>query len=563
MRRDILRTLSFPFRALVALALMLAMAPAGNVSADHGEEGLDPVRNQPIPCELVGTPRPPRGAKNIVHVANFCGIAGTDVEFSSRTDSTGKVRDYAFVGTIGGGLRIFDVTDPLHPVRAGGYNVPGYQGDIQVRGNIATISYDGVSGEDSTGSVCLKTQYPGANGQGIDIVHLEYNPATARYVTSSVTCVANPPGGAHTNTIHPTSRFIAISNPGDYAVDIIDIRGITLNKRARHMLRIIDQTRFNSTRCPTGAGFKCVIAKNPNGTLPKNADGAPRNLFRPHDVSFSRDGNIMYVAALNSTFIMDVSRLNRPLSTVELVVPTLSIIENREDKNYTRPETSNDIFLSHQSDVTPDGKMLVVSDEKGGGVQNTECNENPGDKKLIGALHFYALADLRPTVADKTDKASHRNPVKLGIYVNPQPTLGIDPLNPIINGLPRLDRGCTVHVFRIGGNGTSGPGPIEARYDGVSKLNGRQLVTGWYGAGVWRIDFSRPPTSAERAGGKEDPQTTWGRTLAYNAQPGADVWSAKEYKGYVYAGDLLRGFDVYRFATCPGALCVPTPTATR
>ena len=28
--------------------------------------------------------------------------------------------------------------------------------------------------------------------------------------------------------------------------------------------------------------------------------------------------------------------------------------------------------------------------------------------------------------------------------------------------------------------------------------------------------------------------------------PGADTWSAKEYKGHVYAGDMIRGFDVYR-----------------
>ena len=27
--------------------------------------------------------------------------------------------------------------------------------------------------------------------------------------------------------------------------------------------------------------------------------------------------------------------------------------------------------------------------------------------------------------------------------------------------------------------------------------------------------------------------------------PGADTWSAKEYKGKVHAGDMLRGFDVY------------------
>ena len=29
--------------------------------------------------------------------------------------------------------------------------------------------------------------------------------------------------------------------------------------------------------------------------------------------------------------------------------------------------------------------------------------------------------------------------------------------------------------------------------------------------------------------------------------PGADTWSAKEYTG-IYAGDILRGFDVYTFA---------------
>ena len=30
--------------------------------------------------------------------------------------------------------------------------------------------------------------------------------------------------------------------------------------------------------------------------------------------------------------------------------------------------------------------------------------------------------------------------------------------------------------------------------------------------------------------------------------PGAYTWSAKEYKGNIYAGDILRGFDVYTFA---------------
>lgn len=28
--------------------------------------------------------------------------------------------------------------------------------------------------------------------------------------------------------------------------------------------------------------------------------------------------------------------------------------------------------------------------------------------------------------------------------------------------------------------------------------------------------------------------------------PSADTWSAKEYKGHIYAGDMTRGFDVFR-----------------
>ena len=37
--------------------------------------------------------------------------------------------------------------------------------------------------------------------------------------------------------------------------------------------------------------------------------------------------------------------------------------------------------------------------------------------------------------------------------------------------------------------------------------------------------------------------------------PGADTWAAKEYKGHVYATDMVRGFDVFRIADCAGAEC--------
>ena len=117
----------------------------------------------------------------------------------------------------------------------------------------------------------------------------------------------------------------------------------------------------------------------------------------------------------------------------------------------------------------------------------------------------------------------------------------------------RLERACTIHVFRLGGNGTASPGSIQKGYDGVSTLPRRQAVSAHYGAGVWHIDLSRARSDVD--GVVESPFTTWGNTLGWNVMPGAETWSAKEYKGFIYAGDMARGFDVYTFAECEGLGC--------
>jgi hypothetical protein len=44
--------------------------------------------------------------------------------------------------------------------------------------------------------------------------------------------------------------------------------------------------------------------------------------------------------------------------------------------------------------------------------------------------------------------------------------------------------------------------------------------------------------------------------------PGADTWSAKEYKGFVYTGDMTRGFDVFSLTKCDGVGCLVRPTNT-
>jgi hypothetical protein len=128
-------------------------AAAGVAGAAPTPEQPDPALTMALPCETISTQGgASRAAKDIVHVANVCGFVGTDIELQSRKDAAGKVHDYAFLGTMGAGPRIFDVTDPAHPTAAGGYIDSGWENDIQVRGNLVVATFDGVNGEDSSAS---------------------------------------------------------------------------------------------------------------------------------------------------------------------------------------------------------------------------------------------------------------------------------------------------------------------------------------------------------------------------------------------------------------------------
>src|SRR5687767_8476363 len=175
------------------LLLVLVVAAGGAIAGAKGvtSDPLDPVRNVALPCEAVSTPGlVPRSAKNIAHVANVCGFVGTDMEFQSRRAADGTVHDYAFVGTMGGGTRIFDITNPARPTAAGRYTDPGYQNDVAVRGDLLVLGFDslGVSGATSE---CLHGKGSGTQGStraGIDIVRLRFSAQTATFTTELIDC---------------------------------------------------------------------------------------------------------------------------------------------------------------------------------------------------------------------------------------------------------------------------------------------------------------------------------------------------------------------------------------
>ena len=483
------------------ILLAAALAAGGAIAAGKAltSDPLDPVRNVALPCEVVSTPGlVPRSAKNIAHVANVCGFVGTDIEFQSRGAADGTVHDYAFVGTMGAGTRIFDVTDPAHPVWAGGYADPGYQNDVQVSGDVLVLGFDSLGLSGAT-SACLR-QKEGTGGHtkaGVDIVRLVFDPETATFDTELVDCYLSSLGsaGAHTTTIHPSGDWLTV-NTSFNGIEVVDIRSTPAT-----LVRTIPE--------PV-------------------ADDA-------HDVSFSRDGNTLYSAGLDSTRILDVTDIfNRP-ATVTATIPNAATAEQGADGQV--------IQLSHQSDTSSDGKVLVITDEAGGGITETRCNQGPSGK--IGAAHFWSVDG---------------EPRKLGSWLYPNPVLAPDPLEPALAAIGRTERACTIHVFRNGGNGSAGPGEIAPGFGGVSSLPGRQFVTGHYGAGTWHVDFSGASSSTD--GVAEDTRSTWGNTLGWNVMPGAETWAAKEYKGYVYTGDMARGFDVFSLTTCDGVGCLVRPTNT-
>jgi serine protease AprX len=495
--------------AVAAVELALITEPT-IPEGDRTGEPLDPAHNTPLPCELISSAGGvPRSAKNIVHVANVCDFVGTDLEFQSRTDADGNLHDYVFVGTMGAGSRIYDVTDPHLPRYVGGYTDPGWENDLAVYGDTLVLAFDPLVGPPHV-SDCLKQKDPTSLRAGVDVVNLQFDPVLAAlkapltFQTERIGCYLNTvSGGAHTITIHPSGEWLAINSLT--GTEVVDLRSNALT----------------------------FVRKIPSAVAGDS-----------HDVFFSRDGNTMYVAGLTKgTQIVDVHDIFNRAPT------NIGGFSNNPPAD--RGGDGHTVFYYHQTDTTSDGRVLIATDEKGGGLTQTQCNTSAAPNDVIGGAHFWALQPIDGIA--KSAGSSPALPMKIGTWIYPNPGLLVDPLDDALAGIGRAERACTIHMFRAGGNASSAPADAGTGldgHDGVSRLPTNEIVTAHYGAGVWHIDVMSAPGALDNA------NSTWGRTLGWNVMPGADTWSAKEYKGFVYAGDIVRGLDVYRFANCDGAECV-------
>ena len=234
--------------------------------------------------------------------------------------------------------------------------------------------------------------------------------------------------------------------------------------------------------------------------LPGVSYGPPAPGFgstSPHDLIIEHrdDGkDYLYASSGNQTSdVIDVTDPANPIILQRLVDPAVD--------------------FAHQSEPNHDGSLTLITDEyRGGGQANacgsTETQDGPrdipndntyGDRNNLGALYFYKTS---PDGLVQSDGAGQ--PVVAGTYNLPLQTGEIDPL---------LGQGCTVHIYW--------QAPDENR-----------LVVSWYGRGSRVVDYSNPARAKE---------------LGWFIPDGADTWSAKPHNGYIFTGDIARGFDVLRY----------------
>ena len=244
------------------------------------------------------------------------------------------------------------------------------------------------------------------------------------------------------------------------------------------------------------------LDRKPIGIVPTTEGGA-------HDLQVDHrpDGKVIaYAASIGFTDTFDVTDPTKPKILQRLDAP------------------SHGVGISHGIEPNFDRTLAIESDEFGGGSGLPGCGG--GEERIPpplgaasvaepGALHFLRLTkEGLIKGAGTTGAAVRGQPVDQGSVFN-------IPAQPNASD----EQGCTAHVFW--------QAPDENR-----------LTVAWYGRGTRIVDFSNPADPKE---------------LGHFIPKGAETWSAKPHKGYIFTGDTVRGMDVLEYT---GEDCSKWPTTS-
>ena len=180
------------------------------------------------------------------------------------------------------------------------------------------------------------------------------------------------------------------------------------------------------------------------------------------------------------------------------------------------------VGISHGAEPNFNRSLLIVTDEYGGGSGVGACGGQQGDatgvsplvpgqagSAGVGAVHFYRLGRRRPGAARRHRQGRHLQ----------HPAQANEPAQ------VAAEAGCTSHVFW--------QAPDQNR-----------MTIAWYGRGTRVVDFADPAKPQQ---------------LGWFVPRGSDTWSAKPHRGFIFAGDQVRGMDVLRYR---GEGCDAWPTTS-
>jgi hypothetical protein len=385
------------------------------------------------------------------------------------TDAGGRCHDQGTLGLSGnprGGLEIVDITNPADPVEIGLISHIGQAHTVNVDPKRPHIAFDvtsdtgGTTGCNADGTSCAQTQ-SGVNLDGFEVVDLS-------------SCMNFPP-----LTSLDVKRSLCRPEVYRYRYPSASIAlGHSVNALAGcHELEIYPDDTLTCASINASIVFDLGGAFDDNGTPDDYTDDKPRGTPLPCAVRASRTTGQFATAAPvtdcvdrnpavtgNDLDIAGWNALGRP--SLEGVVHVGTVFH--QGRGGPNPATE-DVDVSHEAELSGSGRLLLVTDERGGGVTppGATCLTSPADNTQgNGGIHAYRMDSLLTTTPPGSN-AEAAAAAWTSYAENPQGGKAI--YRAPVNTEPQATL-CTSHVFH--------------------QIPGQnRIFMGWYTQGTQVVDF--------------------------------------------------------------------------
>ena len=400
----------------------------------------------------------------ILNVANPAAVRSDAQLLLDATDATGRCHDNGVFGASGaprGGLELIDITNVADPVEISLTNHVGQSHTVNVDPKRPHIAYSVTSDSIGVSGGKRQNEVPGS-GDRNDLDGFE--------VVDMSSCLNFPLG-----TSVDLKRMLCKPQVYRYRYPTLAMSlGHTDKSQVFgcHELELYPDDRLT---CGSGGALIVLDMKgafDDNGTPGDYTDDKPRGTPLDCAVRPSSSAGPYMTGALvtDCTKKPDGTSLDIP-TWLAAGAPSLTGVEHlgsvhHQGRGGPFPSTEDNDF-NHEAELSGSGKLLIATDERGGGVTppGASCTPVSDIPNGNGGVHFYrydGLTKAGPTTPEEAWKAYARTPtgdkaiIRVPIRTQPQATL------------------CTAHVFQ--------------------QIPGQnRIFMGWYTQGTQVVDFVENP----------------------------------------------------------------------